>query len=102
MIEHSREKGIDRVLAEHDLDAIIAPTGSPAWMTDPILGDNFQLASSSPSARAGYPIITVPMGHIEGLPVGLSFFSTAWSEPTLLALAYAFEQTTRARIPPGL
>jgi amidase len=102
VLEHSREKGIDRVLAEHELDAIIAPTGSPAWLTDPILGDNFQLSSSSPSARAGYPIITVPMGHIEGLPVGLSFFSTAWSEPTLLALAYAFEQATQARIPPGL
>ncbi|NBB92072.1 MAG: amidase [Gammaproteobacteria bacterium] len=102
MLEHSREKGIDRVLAEHDLDAIIAPTGSPAWMTDRVLGDNFQLASSSPSARAGYPIITVPMGQIEGLPVGLSFFASAWSEPTLLALAYAFEQATRARVPPGL
>ncbi|RFF31837.1 amidase [Wenzhouxiangella sediminis] len=102
VLEHSREKGIDRVLAEHELDAIIAPTGSPAWMTDPILGDNFQLSSSSPSARAGYPIITVPMGHIEGLPVGLSFFSTAWSEPTLLALAYAFEQATQARVQPGL
>jgi amidase len=102
MLEHSREKGIDRVLEEHELDAIIAPTGSPAWKTDLVLGDNFQLASSSPSARAGYPIITVPMGQIEGLPVGLSFFSTAWSEPTLLALAYAFEQATQARVPPAL
>jgi amidase len=102
MLEHSREKGIDHVLSEHELDAIIAPTGSPAWMTDLVLGDNFQLASSSPSARAGYPIITVPMGRIEGLPVGLSFFSTAWSEPTLLGLAYAFEQATQARVPPEL
>jgi len=102
MLEHSRDKGIDRVLAEHDLDAIIAPTGSPAWMTDLVLGDNFQLASSSPSARAGYPIITVPMGRIEGLPVGLSFFASAWSEPTLLGLAYAYEQATNKRVPPEL
>lgn len=102
MLEFSREKGIDRVLAEHELDAIIAPTGSPAWLTDPVLGDNFQLASSSPSARAAYPIITVPMGQIEGLPVGLSFFASAWSEPTLLALAYAYEQATNKRVPPRL
>ncbi|WP_376694620.1 amidase [Wenzhouxiangella sp. EGI_FJ10305] len=102
MLEHSREEGIDRVLAEHELDAIIAPTGSPAWMTDLVLGDNFQLASSSPSARAGYPIITVPMGQIEGLPVGLSFFASAWSEPTLLGLAYAYEQATNKRVPPEL
>lgn len=102
MLEHSREKGIDRVLEEYELDAIIAPTGSPAWMTDLVLGDNFQLASSSPSARAGYPIITVPMGQIEGLPVGLSFFASAWSEPTLLGLAYAYEQGTKMRVPPEL
>lgn len=102
VLEHSREKGIDRVLAEHELDAIIAPSGSPAWMTDLVLGDNFQLGSSSPSARAGYPIITVPMGQIEGLPVGLSFFASAWSEPTLLAMAYAYEQATNKRVPPEL
>ncbi|MDZ7788987.1 MAG: amidase [Xanthomonadales bacterium] len=102
MLEHGREKGIDRVLAEHDLDAIIAPTGSPAWQTDLVLGDNFQLASSSPSARAGYPIITVPMGQIEGLPVGLSFFASAWSEPKLLGMAYAYEQATKKRVPPEL
>jgi amidase len=100
MLEYSREKGIDRVLAEHRLDAIIAPTGSPAWKTDLLLGDNFVLASSSPSARAGYPIISVPMGAIAGLPVGLSFFAEAWSEPKLLALAYAFEQATQHRQPP--
>lgn len=102
MLEHSREKGIDRVLAEYELDAIIAPTGSPAWLTDPVLGDNFQVASSSPSAHAGYPIITVPMGQIEDLPVGLSFFASAWSEPTLLGLAYAYEQATNKRVPPAL
>lgn len=102
MLEHSREQGIDRVMDEHELDAIVSPTGSPAWMTDLTLGDNFKLSSSSPSARAGYPIITVPMGYIDGLPVGLSFFGRAWSEPKLLAIAYAFEQATGHRRPPAL
>lgn len=100
MLTNSREKGIDRVMDEHNLDAIISPTGSPAWKTDLILGDKYVLASSSPSARAGYPIITVPMGNIEGLPVGLSFFGQAWSEPVLLEIAYAYEQRTRHRIVP--
>jgi len=100
MLKHSREEGIDRVMDELGLDAIISPTGSPAWKTDLVLGDNFQLASSSPSARAGYPIITVPMGSIDGLPVGLSIFGRAWSEPVLLEIAYAFEQGTKARIVP--
>src|SRR5699024_2968696 len=102
MLEHSREEGIDRVLAEHELDAIIAPSGSPAWLTDPVLGDNFQVSSSSPSAHAGYPIISVPMGQMDNLPVGLSFFASAWSEPTLLALAYAYEQASNKRVPPAL
>lgn len=100
MLYQSRERGIDRVMQEHDLDAIISPTGSPAWKTDPVLGDNFKLSSSSPSARAGYPIITLPMGNIDGLPVGLSIFGTAWSEPVLLEIAYAFEQGTSHRIVP--
>lgn len=100
MLANSREKGIDRVIDEHNLDAIIAPTGSPAWKTDLILGDNFSLSSSSPSARAGYPIITVPMGNIEGLPVGLSIFGRAWSEPVLLEIAYTYEQGTKHRIVP--
>ncbi|UCH13442.1 MAG: amidase, partial [Bacteroidales bacterium] len=81
VMKGSREKGIDRVMHEHDLDAIIAPTGSPAWKTDWINGDSFQLGSSSPAAWAGYPNITVPMGFVEGLPVGISFFGRAWSEP---------------------
>jgi len=101
MLRYSREEGIDRVMDEHNLDAIISPTGSPAWKTDPVLGDNFKLSSSSPSARAGYPIITVPMGEIYGLPVGLSIFGRAWSEPVLLEIAYAFEQGTQHRIVPG-
>ncbi len=100
MLRISREEGIDRVMDEHNLDAIISPTGSPAWKTDLILGDNFSLSSSSPSARAGYPIISVPMGNIEGLPVGLSIFGRAWSEPVLLELAYAYEQGTNHRIIP--
>jgi amidase len=102
MLEHSREKGIDQVMDEHRLDAIVAPTGSPAWQTDLTLGDNFKLSSSSPSARAGYPIISLPMGEIDGLPVGVSFFGRAWSEPVLLAIAYAYEQATGHRRPPDL
>lgn len=100
MLTQSRENGIDRVMDEHNLDAIISPTGSPAWKTDLILGDNFSLSSSSPSARAGYPIITLPMGNIEGLPVGLSIFGRAWSESILLEIAYSFEQGTKHRIVP--
>lgn len=100
MLTESRENGMDRVMDEHNLDAIISPTGSPAWKTDLILGDNFSLSSSSPSARAGYPIITVPMGDIEGLPVGLSIFGRAWSEPVLLEIAFAYEQGTKHRIVP--
>lgn len=100
MLRVSRDEGIDRVMDEHNLDAIVSPTGSPAWKTDLILGDNFQLSSSSPSARAGYPIISLPMGNIDGLPVGVSFFGRAWSEPVLLEIAYAFEQNTDHRIVP--
>ena len=101
MLTQSRERGIDRVMEEHELDAIISPTGSPAWKSDPILGDNFSLSSSSPSARAGYPIISLPMGNIDGLPVGLSIFGRAWSEPILLEIAYAFEQGNSHRLVPG-
>jgi amidase len=102
MLTESRENGIDRVMDENDLDAIVAPTGSPAWKTDLVLGDNFQLASSSPSARAGYPIISLPMGYLDGLPVGVSFFGRAWSEPVLIEIAYAYEQATGNRIAPRL
>jgi len=100
MIKGSREEGIDRVMNEHDLDAIIAPTGSPAWKTDLINGDSFQLGSSSPAAQAGYPNITVPMGYIDELPVGISFFGRAWSEPILLEIAYAYEIGTKHRKTP--
>ena len=100
MMKGSREEGIDRVMNEHNLDAIIAPTGSPAWKTDLINGDSFQLGSSSPAAQAGYPNITVPMGYIDELPVGISFFGRAWSEPILLEIAYAYEIGTKHRKTP--
>ena len=93
-------EGIDSLLASHDLDALIAPTGSPAWTIDLVNGDHFLGASSQPAAVAGYPNITVPMGSDHGLPVGISFFGTAWSEPTLIAIAFAYEQATRHRRPP--
>lgn len=102
MLEFAREKGIDRVMDEHNLDAIVGPTGGPAWKTDLINGDNFSLSSSSPAARAGYPDITVPMGYIDGLPVGISFFGRAWSEGKLIEIAYAFEQATQVRRTPEL
>ncbi len=93
----SREEGIDRVMDEHNLDAIIAPTGSPAWKTDWTNGDSFHLGSSSPAAQAGYPNISLPMGTIDGLPVGMSIFGRAWSEPVLLEIAYAYETKTKNR-----
>lgn len=96
----SKEKGIDRVLDSLSLDAFIAPTGAPAWKTDAINGDHYILGSSSPAAWAGYPSISVPMGEVDGLPVGISFFSTAWSEPKLLGMAYAYEQATQYRKSP--
>src|SRR5207247_2391492 len=96
----SREKGIDSVLRAHRLDALIAPTGGPAWPTDWINGDHFTGGYSSASAVAGYPHITVPAGYVFGLPVGISFFGAAWSEPKLIKFAYAFEQATKARRPP--
>lgn len=95
-----REEGIDRVMEENNLDAIIAPTGSPAWKTDWINGDSYILGSSSPAAISGYPNITVPMGFVEDLPVGISFFGRAWSEPLLLEIAYAYEQGTKYRKAP--
>ena len=100
MLKGSREEGIDRVMNLHNLDAIIAPTGGPAWKTDLINGDSFHLGSSSPAARAGYPNITVPMGYVDELPVGISFFGRAWSEPLLLEIAYAYEKGTKHRKSP--
>jgi amidase len=97
----ARAQGIDLVLQAHHLDALIAPTGSPAWTTDLVNGDHFTGASSTPAAVAGYPSITVPAGDAFGLPIGLSFIGTAWSEPRLISLAYAYEQLTKHRRPPA-
>ncbi len=96
----SRTLGLDAVLARHRLDALVAPTGGPAWFTDPVNGDHFTGSSSTPAAVAGHPSISVPMGYVHGLPVNLSFIGTAWSEPMLLRLAFAYEQATRHRRPP--
>ena len=93
--------GIDAALAANDLDALVAPTGSPAWPIDLVNGDHFLGASSGPAAIAGYPIINVPAGDAFGLPVGLSFIGTAWSEPTLIKLASGFEAVAQARQKPG-
>jgi len=93
-------KGIDGLMDQHRLDALIAPTGTPAWVTDLVNGDNSGMSCATPAAVAGYPHITVPAGFVLGLPVGLSFFGRAWSEPVLLKLAYAFEQATRRRREP--
>lgn len=97
----TREDGIDRLIREHDLDAIVAPTRDIAWVTDHIAGDRLDGGSSAgPAAIAGYPDISVPMGFVSGLPVGISFFGGAWTEPTLLRIAYAFEQATNHRQAP--
>jgi amidase len=101
LMKGSREEGIDKVMNENKLDAIIAPTGSPAWKSDLTNGDSFQIGTSSPAAQAGYPDITVPMGFIDDLPVGISFFGRAWSEPVLFEIAYAYEQGTKFRKVPG-
>ncbi len=99
----SREEGLDAVLRQHRLDALLGPTGGPAWLTDVVNGDHFTGgAASTPAAVAGYPHLSVPMGFVHGLPVGLSFLGAAWSEPTLIRLAYAYEQATQQRRPPGL
>jgi amidase len=96
----ARDEGIDATLQKYRLDAIVAPSGGPAWLTDWVNGDHHGGSSSSPAAVAGYPSITVPAGYIFGLPVGISFFGTAYQEPALIRLAYAFEQATHIRRPP--
>ncbi|HEX6291650.1 MAG TPA: amidase [Herpetosiphonaceae bacterium] len=96
----SRQEGLDAVLDKYQLDALVAPTGSPAWPIDLINGDHFLGGSSSPAAMAGYPLVTVPAGYVAGLPVGITFMGRAFSEPTLIRLAYAFEQATKFRRAP--
>ncbi len=101
MMRSSREDGIDRLMDEHRLDAIVAPTAGIPWPTDHVNGDASTGGSSSGlAAVAGYPSISVPMGFVGGLPLGISFFASAWSEPTLLAIAYGYEQATNHRRPP--
>jgi amidase len=100
MLKATRENGIDKMMDSNNLDALIAPTGSPAWKTDLILGDHFVGGSSSLAAISGYPAITVPMGFIDNLPVGITFFGRAWSEPVLLEIAYSYEQVTKHRKAP--
>jgi amidase len=97
----SREDGIDAVLAKYKLDAIFSITDGPAWLTDYINGDHYTISCASPPAVAGYPHITVPGGFVHGLPIGVSFFSTAWTEGKLIRYAYSFEQATHARRKPG-
>jgi amidase len=90
-------------MTKYRLDALVAPTGGPAWLIDLVNGDSFgggALAPSSVAAVAGYPHITVPAGYFRGLPIGLSFLGRAWSEPTLIKIAYAYEQATKHRKPP--
>ncbi|MBK7711634.1 MAG: amidase [Bacteroidales bacterium] len=100
MHKATREDGIDKVMDANKLDAIMSPTGSPAGKTDLILGDHFVGGSSSLAAISGYPAITVPMGFIDELPVGVTFFGRAWSEPTLIEIAFSYEQGTKFRKAP--
>jgi len=102
LVQSASRGGIDTLLEKHQLDALVAPTGSPAWKTDLIDGDHFLGSSSSYPARAGYPNITVPMGMVHGLPVGISFFASGLAEPTLIEIAYAYEQATKHRVAPKL
>ena len=97
----SRAEGIDAVMDKHQLDAIVAPSGGPAGVTDLVYGDRYVGGSSSPAAVAGYPNITVPAGDVQGLPVGLSFFGRAWSEAVLIKIAFGFEQATKIRKSPA-
>ena len=100
MLKATREDGIDKMMSENKLDALMGPTGSPAWKTDLILGDHFVGGSSSLAAISGYPAITVPIGFVDNLPVDITFFGRAWSEPVLIEIAYAYEQGTKHRKAP--
>jgi amidase len=96
----ARDEGIDLALRKHGVDLLLAPTGGPAWITDLVNGDSFTGSSSTIAAVAGYPSITVPAGMLRGLPIGVSFFGPAWSEPLLIGVAFAYEQATRHRQKP--
>ena len=100
-IDHNAgANGIDAALAAFDLDAVVAPTDSPGWTTDLILSDHFLFASSGLAGGPGYPIVQVPAATVLGMPMGISFLGTAFSEPTLIKLASGFEAATAARVPP--
>ena len=96
----TRTDGIDKALSDHRLDAIVAPTTCAPWLIDWVNGDNRSGSSAYLAAISGYPSITVPAGYLFGLPVGVSFIASAWQEPALIRLAYAFEQATQVRRPP--
>jgi amidase len=96
----TRGEGIDAVISKFGLDVIVAPSNGPAWLTDWVTGDHVSGGCSQPAAIAGYPHVTVPAGFVHGLPVGISFFGPAWSEPTLLRITYAFEQASKRRQTP--
>jgi amidase len=98
----ARDEGLDAAFREHRLDAIVAPTGTPAWLTDHVNGDHYFGGNTSVAAVAGYPSVTVPMGMVSGLPVGLSFIGPAWSDASLIGFAYAFERETGHRRAPRL
>jgi amidase len=100
MLKAFRGQGLDRIMKEHNLDAIVSPTGSPAWKTDLINGDKYYISTTVYAALSGYPNINVPMGFIGNVPVGISFYGRAWSEPLLLEIAYAYEQNTKHRKAP--
>jgi amidase len=100
-VKGSRTEGLDRVFDKHRLDALIAPTGGPAWLIDPIAGDHYGSSFSTPAAVAGYPHLTVPAGLVRGLPMGVSFVGRPFSEWRLLALGHAFEQATQQRRAPA-
>jgi amidase len=99
---YARDEGIDQIMKEHALDALVAPTGGLAWLTDYINGDHYGGSFSSPAAVAGYPHVTVPAGYVHGLPVGISFVGGAWSEASLIGMAYAYEQATLHRRAPRM
>ncbi len=100
--KRTQTEGIDSLIAEHNLDLLIAPTTGPAWKIDLVNGDNFSGSSSSAAAVSGYPHITVPMGYVHGLPVGLSFFTNPKHEGDMIEASFSYEQASKHRVPPKL